>query len=125
LTSGHVGSTVQMELGAEDATTKDVSSEKLDWLYGEILDGELANESALLVWTRWRRERERLQKMLADKINIYQIFGGQAAESRRVDIQSFQSSNKRRIMIAQIHAGAFGLDLSSASTAVFLSNDFS
>ena len=132
ITSGHVG-TIQVDGvlgehaidGVGSGNVRDVSSEKLDYLVEQIVDGELLNENALLIWTRWRRERERLHGMLAGKIDVYGIFGGQQAKNRSCEVQTFQSSDKRRVMIAQVHAGGYGLTLTAASTAVYISNSFS
>jgi len=120
LTSGHVG----MQPGDEERV-RDVSSEKLDYFVDEILNGELSSEEAIVCWTRWRRERERLQEMLAGKIEVCRIFGGQQDRNRSFEVQTFQTSTKRRVMIAQVHAGGFGLTLTAASTAVYFSNSFS
>lgn len=131
LTSGHVGNVVgdvftdqEVEI-KEPRCVSDVSSEKLDWLVEELLDGELSSQQAVIIWCRWRRERERLQQLLAAKIEVYGVFGGQQTKNRSFEVQSFQTSTKRRVLVAQQHAGGFGLNLTAASTAVYLSNSFS
>lgn len=131
LTSGHVGSAYvgsnpsgdSPELNAGEV--KDVSSEKLDYITDAILNGELSNEKAIILWTRWRRERIRLREKLAGKIETFGIFGGQQEKNRSCEIQGFQTSDKRRVLVAQPHSGGFGLNLTAASVAVYLSNDFS
>ena len=126
ITSGYAGQVISgdnpecMENQGED-----ISSEKLSWLVEQIIDGELSNERALIVWCRWRRERERLTDIIRGKIECYQVYGGQSQLSRERDVEGFQSFNGRKILIAQPHAGGFGLTLTAASTAVYLSNDFS
>ena len=128
LTSGHVGNPSAFN-DEENIThamrSQDVSSEKLSWLVEQLLDGELSSQQAVIVWCRWRRERERLQQMLATKIEVYGVFGGQQTKNRSESVQSFQTSQKRRVLVAQQHAGGFGLNLTAASTAVYLSNSFS
>jgi SNF2 family DNA or RNA helicase len=130
LTSGHIGSVElagsQTDNGiqARDCV-RDVSSEKLDWLCDALLDDELSSEQAVIVWCRWRRERERLHALLAGKIETYSIFGGQQEKNRSQNVQDFQTRTTRRVLLAQPHAGGYGLNLAAASTAVFLSNDFS
>ncbi len=131
LTSGHVGN-VQGDVYNDDGIpdgapnlTRDVSSEKLDFLVEELLDGELSSQVATIVWCRWRRERERLQQLLATKLEVYGVFGGQQTKNRSESVQGFQISTARRVLIAQQHAGGFGLNLTAASTAVYLSNSFS
>lgn len=127
LTSGHVGNTLGLTPEGNDELqpSRDVSSEKLDWLVEQILGGELSNETAIIIWCRWVRERMRLQQLLATKLEVYGVFGGQQTKNRSENVQSFQTSTKRRILIAQQHAGGFGLNLTAASTAVYLSNSFS
>lgn len=142
LTSGHVGGAAQEFAAIQDeqraahaedekfqySVDKDVSSEKLDYLVAEIVSGELANERALIVWCRWRRERERLAHMLAVKnIPVPEIYGGQQQKQREAHLEFFQDvkSPHRRVLLAQQHAGGFGLNLTAAHTAVYLSNDWS
>ncbi len=127
LTSGHVGNTLGLTPEGNDELqpSRDISSEKLSWLANEILDGELSNERALICWCRWRRERERLAIMLKD-IPVTQIYGGQTQKEREMHLTEFsRPSSIRIVMIAQVHAGGFGLNLTVASTAVYLSNTFS
>lgn len=127
LTSGHVGTVQAMnEFGAEESVGHDTSSEKLDYLTDSILGGELQHGRALIIWCRWKRERERLAEMIKNKINVYEIFGGQSQAIRDGQLTEFQGINSwRRVLLAQPHAGGFGLNLTAASTAVYLSNDFS
>lgn len=142
LTSGHVGmqDTQGTDPRSDDfpvtsgdeqiyqnrfAKIEDVSSEKLSWLVEQLLDGELSSQQAVIIWCRWRRERERLQQLLATKLEVYGVYGGQQPKNRSENVQSFQASQKRRVLVAQPHAGGYGLNLTAASTAVFLSNDFS
>src|SRR5208337_30031 len=69
ITSGHVGKTaIDDEENLENPHVTDLSSEKLDYITEEILTGELSSEQAVIVWCRWRRERERLAKMLIGNI---------------------------------------------------------
>jgi SNF2 family DNA or RNA helicase len=131
LTSGHVGGMPGRQADLQDVlenNSRDVSSEKLDWLVEALLDGELLNEQAMIVWCRWRRERERLAERLRKEqsIDVYEIYGGQSQKSRDEGLEHFQQGRaRRRILLAQQHAGGFGLNLTAASTAVYLSNSFS
>jgi hypothetical protein len=102
-----------------------VSSEKLDWITEQVEEGELSGTNAAIIWCRWRRERERLQQKLSGKMELYRVFGGQQAKSRSADIQGFQTSTGRRVLVGQIRAGGYGLNLTAASTVVYLSNTFS
>ncbi len=128
LTSGHVGAAPfggEINVNDDLSAVRDVSSEKLNWLVSELLGSELSSQQAVIIWCRWRRERERLQQMLATKIEVYGVFGGQQPKNRSYEVQSFQMSPNRRVLIAQQHAGGFGLNLTAASMAVYLSNSFS
>jgi SNF2 family DNA or RNA helicase len=119
LTSGHVGGMSVNE------STQDVSNEKLTWLCDEVKHRELSSENAIIVWCRWKRERERLYSLLSRDISCFQIYGGQSEEGRHREIRSFQELTQRRVLLAQPHAGGFGLNLTQAAVAVYLSNDFS
>ena len=129
LTSGHVGASCASDEGELEGLAglvRDVSSEKLSWLVEQLTEGELSTQNAVIIWCRWRRERERLFAMLAGKnIERYSIFGGQQTNNRNCELGGFSSSHKRRVLLAQPHAGGYGLNLTAASTAVYLSNDFS
>jgi SNF2 family DNA or RNA helicase len=139
LTSGHVTVSPVLSLEKYEGVEVleltgpeilDVSNEKLFWATEAIVSGELETQDALIVWCRWRRERERLAKMLRDHgrnvAEILEIYGGQSLQARENAIEQFQKATEyRRILLAQPHAGGFGLTLTKASVAVYLSNDFS
>jgi len=105
----------------------DISSEKLDWLTEQVVAGELASQGPVIVWCRWRRERERLAEMLASKGHPYtEVYGGQTVMRRDKAIRDFQcGGDLPRCLLAQPHAGGFGLNLTAAHVAVYLSNDYS
>lgn len=125
LTSGHITG-VMDETGCEVLiTTRDTSNEKLSWIAEAILEGELADERALIVWCRWRRERERLAILLKN-IPVTQIHGSQSQKDRELNLKEFCAPSPRRVvLLAQPHAGGYGLTLTAAATAVYLSNDYS
>ena len=127
LTSGHVG------IGSMAGTNmpfsmEDVSAEKLLWFIKDAFDGELSQQQHLVVWCRWRRERERLAKMISvkDSVEIHELYGGQTEANRSIAISNFQEKGyKRKFFLAQQAAGAYGITLTAAHTAVYMSNDFS
>jgi len=136
LTSGHVSVAPLTDEDADEmpdltvkqlTETRDISAEKLHFLLDELNDGELSSQQAIIVWCRWRRERERLKLILKahTSFHIYEVFGGQSASSRSEALSEFTSCSERRVLLAQPHAGGYGLNLTAAHTAVFLSNDFS
>ena len=128
LTSGFVGHLDNAD-GFLDEMPKnydDLSTEKIDFLVDALLDGELSEERAVIVWCRWRRERAVLAAKLArTELLTYQVFGGQSANSREEALRCFQEVDLRRVLLAQPHAGGYGLNLTAAHSAVYLSNDFS
>lgn len=110
--------------------TKDVSREKLDWVLAYLK--EETSAKSVIVWCRFRRERERLAKELRDDRHspwsVAEIYGGQAPASRSAALALMKPTNttaERVVLVAQPKAGGFGLDLTRATEAVYLSNDFS
>jgi len=136
ITSGHYGGMETPVITVDEKKStithaieclSDISSEKIDWLLEQITEGELSGR--VIVWCRWRRERERLALMLKEKGHPYsEICGDQTAKQRDEAIMQFETAAMANIpfaLLAQPHAGGFGLNLQAASTAVFLSNDYS
>lgn len=133
LTSGILGSVNgQLEQGenlVSENVMQDLSSEKLDWAVKYLT--EECTTKAVIVWCRWRRERERLVEALqnVDDFTAFELYGGQKKSEREAAVFAFSiPSNNPRMrsaLIAQPHAGGFGLNLVAASEAIYLSNDFS
>lgn len=109
--------------------TQDLSDEKLKWLVEHLIEN--CQGKAVIVWTRWRRERERIwdwccQNAL-NKMEIYQLYGGQDKKAREEAVTRFSSPIDKpwaAVLLAQPHAGGHGLNLIAASEAIYLSNDF-
>lgn len=131
LTSGILGGTdwIDEDLRRMAGACEDISSEKLSWCVDYLTNECTAN--AVIVWCRWRRERERLSNELRHAKGdyaVFELFGGQRSTDRTKAIQMFSQSTDykgRRILIAQPHAGGFGLNLVAATEVIYLSNDFS
>jgi SNF2 family DNA or RNA helicase len=134
LTSGHLGgASILNDNGALEAyespvnLSQDYSNEKLDWCVHYLT--EECTASHVIVWCRWRRERERLNSALVKEFyDLFQVYGGQSATDRQRALEGFCSNgreSRRRILLAQSHAGGFGLNLQIASEEWFLSNDWS
>lgn len=115
---------------AVPTAAQDLSDEKLRWAVQYLT--EECTAKAVIVWTRWRRERERLITELREsKFDgcVQELYGGQKATARTLAVQVFSDTSKldggkRKILIAQPHAGGHGLNLVAASEAIYLSNDF-
>jgi SNF2 family DNA or RNA helicase len=140
LTSGHLGGASFLnDNGALEAyespvnLSQDYSSEKLDWCVRYLTEDCTA--SHVIVWCRWRRERERLAERLRATAPpkeqqayqyIFELYGGQSHKEREHAIGCFTTAaSGRGILLAQPHAGGFGLNLQIASEEWFLSNDWS
>lgn len=105
--------------------TQDMSDEKLQWAVQYLT--EECEAKAVIVWTRWRRERERLSELLGMKLAVYELYGGQKQKERDAAVMAFMQasdSTVRSVLIAQPHAGGHGLNLVVATEAIYLSNDF-
>ena len=136
LTSGILGGQSQVaeqgdkiELGGRPEPPRDVSDEKLRWAVEHLTNDE--RPAAVIVWCRWRRERERLfiEFIGKERFIVYQIYGGQPKRLREEAIAAFSELHagtyQRKILLAQPHAGGFGLNLTAATEAIYLSHDFS
>ena len=143
LTSGHLGSVTPTGEPEHDCKvpvapflknipdTSDLSSEKIDWCVQYLT--EECQARYVIVWCRWRRERERLWEILvkqyANRFEVYQIYGGQPKSLREDAIKDFSGQAPERpyttICIAQPHAGGLGLNLVAATEVIYLSNDWS
>lgn len=144
LTSGHVGHLPPPPPGWDPATATaeelaalvgntasmitDLSTEKIDWAVRYITEESTA--PAIIVWCRWRRERERLFAALVPfvgKIRAFQLFGGQSKDLREEAVREFGTSYTglgRLVLLAQPQAGGLGLTLVAATEVVYLSNDW-
>lgn len=109
--------------------TQDLSDEKLKWLVDHLIEN--CQGKAVIVWTRWRRERERIwewcNQNALNKMEMYQLYGGQDKKAREEAVTRFSSPIDKPwavVLLAQPHAGGHGLNLIAASEAIYLSNDF-
>lgn len=107
----------------------DLSDEKLRFVLAYLAE-ELAGRSVVL-WTRWRRERERLVAALraAGERAVYELYGGERPEERRAAVDALMighvAGEPRRVLVAQPRAGGLGLNLTGAAEVVYVSNDYS
>lgn len=133
LTSGHLGGGTigggLPEVEGETLVQRDLSSEKLDWCVQYLTEECQANY--VIAWCRWRRERERLFEILYKEKQVvpFELYGGQRPSERKNAIEMFSRNrivpDKRIVLLAQQHAGGFGLNLVAATECIYLSNDFS
>lgn len=89
-----------------------------------LLQGELKNDS-VVVWFRFNQELRAVSKELEDRGITCPKLWGEMDESGRWDsIKKFKGGSVR-VLLCQQKVGLYGIDLSSASTAIYYSNGFS
>jgi len=86
----------------------------------------------LIVWCRFRRERERLRKafeviqVFNKNFELFQIYGGQKPTYRHEALDAFSLPRKpgAAILLGQPAAGGLGVNLTAADTVFYFSNDY-
>ena len=115
LTGGH--------LTDDEGDSNPVSTAKLDAL-SDLIDSAMAEEKKLVVMARFVPELNDIQRLLDDKgIGYASVRGG--VKNREEEIRRFQEDNDCRVFVGQIAAAGLGITLTSASTLVFYSLDYS
>lgn len=110
---------VTTEMGEE----KEVGSrEKIKVLF-EILD-EVSGK--VVVWVRFKKEMGMVTESL-DKagIGFVSLSGTDTQEERQAAIEQFQTNTDVRVFVGSIEAGGTGINLTAASTCVYMSNSYS
>lgn len=102
---------------------KFMSAHKLKELVNLLL-GELRREQTV-VWFRYIPEMERAAEVLAKAgVSFKRIHGGVPAVNRTGILREFRAGRFQALLI-QIQCGRYGLDCSSADTAIYYSNSYS
>lgn len=115
LTGGH--------LTDDEGDSNPVSTAKLDAL-SDLIDSAMAEEKKLVVMARFVPELNDIQKLLEEKgVGYASVRGG--VKNREEEIRRFQEDNDCRVFVGQIAAAGLGITLTSASTLVFYSLDYS
>lgn len=87
-----------------------------------LLKGELREEK-VVVWFRFNKELEYVSKVLDGAgIQYSTITGSRKPAERKDATENFRKDS--RVMLAQVKCGAFGLNWSCASTAIYYSNGY-
>lgn len=125
MTCGFIGGVEDEEPGE----VHEIGTEKLEafqaWL--QLRVGEQP-DFRCVVWTRFRAEQARLATFLPQwGAHCRRIYGGQPAAERAEAIREFTEGTSKgvQVLLGQPQAGGFGLNLVTASNAVYLSNDYS
>lgn len=107
-------------------TIREVGREKLDAVLQWLRDTE--RPERLLVWCRFRPEIERAAEALAEHYKVHKLYGQQSADDRTAAKRSLAPEtvvDEPTAVVGQPQAGGAALNLSGASVAITLSNDFS
>ena len=108
--------------GGFDPDGRLISTNKLREL-DNLLMTELAKEQ-VIVWFRFRAElREALRRIAGNGIPVAAIHGDIIGRARR-DILSKFASGKIRVLLAQVQTLKEGVNLASADTAIYYSNEY-
>ena len=110
-------------LNDDDGNVNAVSKAKLEAL-SDIIDGAVAAGEKLVIMARFRAELDAIQQMVEKKRLSYGVVRGGISD-RAEQVSRFQNDPDCMIFIGQIQAAGMGLTLTSASTMVFYSCDYS
>ncbi len=115
LTGGH--------LTDDNGGNNAVSTAKLDAL-ADIVDSAMQEDKKLVVMARFVPELNDIQAMLEKKGIGYAVIRGGISD-REEQIRKFREDSNCKVFLGQIAAAGLGITLTSASTMVFYSLDYS
>jgi SWI/SNF-related matrix-associated actin-dependent regulator 1 of chromatin subfamily A len=88
-----------------------------------LLDGELRQES-VVVWFRFNEELHYVSSRLTESGIAHRSVTGETPVSDRHAYAALFQSRQVQVMLMQMKCGKFGINLSTASTAVYYSNSY-
>ena len=98
-----------------------IGREKLEALR-ELLEPLHTAEEKVVVAARFKADLQRARKLGREMgFEVYGIYGGIERKQRDENIRAFRRTGKPAMMVIQPQAASLGIDLSSASTMVWLS----
>lgn len=107
----------------DEGTTNAVSTAKINAL-SDIIDSVLEEDKKIVIMARFVPELNAIQALIEKKkINYAVVRGG--IKNRDDEINKFQNDPDCRVFVGQIAAAGLGITLTSASTMVFFSMDYS
>ncbi len=107
----------------DDGGSNAVSTAKQDAL-SDILESAMAEEKKIVVMARFVPELNDIQSLLEKKGISYAVVRGGITD-REEQIRRFQEDSDCRVFVGQIAAAGLGITLTTASTMVFYSLDYS
>ncbi|WKY49088.1 DEAD/DEAH box helicase [Eubacteriaceae bacterium ES3] len=107
----------------DEGSTKALSTAKINAL-SDIIDSVLEEDKKIVIMARFVPELNAIQALIEKKkINYAVVRGG--VKNRDDEINKFQNDPDCRVFVGQIAAAGLGITLTSASTMVFFSMDYS
>lgn len=107
----------------DDGKAHAVSKAKLEAL-SDVIDSALEENRKLVIMARFVAELDAIQEFLNKRhIGFAAVRGG--IKNRSEEIRCFQENEDCRVFVGQIAAAGLGITLTSASTMVFFSLDYS
>jgi len=95
---------------------------KVDWLI-DFIDG-LPHKAKVVVFCRFRREIAMVEQALRKlSIGYVSVHGG--TDERIEKVKQFNTDDNTRVFIGQLQTAGIGINLTSASYCVFMSNSYS
>ena len=107
----------------DDGKAHAVSKAKLEAL-SDVIDSALEENRKLVIMARFVAEMDAIQELLTKRhVGFALVRGG--VKNRSEEIRRFQEDEDCRVFVGQIAAAGLGITLTSASTMVFFSLDYS
>jgi hypothetical protein len=133
ITSGFIGGLETLE-GDRIEGVKEIGSEKLDVVIGWLKEQLAANPIfKTILWCRFRAEVERLANAIVPVLGmntpiVGMLYGGMHAHERdsvKALLYPGNAPNHPIVIVGTARTGGFALNLSAASTIMYVSNDWS
>ena len=107
----------------DDGKAHAVSKAKLEAL-SDVIDSAMEENRKLVIMARFVAEMDAIQELLTKRhVGFASVRGG--AKNRSEEIRRFQEDGDCHVFVGQIAAAGLGITLTSASTMVFFSLDYS
>src|ERR1019366_5193273 len=110
----------------EDQNIHDIPSNRIDVLMECIEEALLAENTKIIVWSRFVHDLMKISHRLrnVEKIGHVLYYGDVDQKQREANIQEFKNDKKCKIFLGNQSAGGTGLNLAEASTMIYYSNDY-